>query len=422
MKIKTKKTPYARVAALPRPAHKKPMRPSLLLATVIRLITQFDLWRVRFSHTGSLPKDLGPALVLMNHSSFIDLPIAFRLLYPRRFGIVCTSDGLVGKHWVMRWLGCISTQKFVSDISLIGDIRHTIREKKASVLMYPEASYSFDGTATPLPRRLGILLKKLDVPVVLIRTEGAFARDPLYNGLRKRRVRVSAHIEVLLTPQHIRESSVEQLDRMLDEAFTYDHFAWQRDRRVAITEPFRAEGLERILYRCPHCETEGEMLGQGASLFCRHCGKRYEMDEYGQLAAIDGDSAFSHIPDWYAWQRQEVRRQIEEGTYRLDTPVEIGMLVDFKAVHLVGSGRLIHDGEGFTLTGCGGLLTYRQSPKASYGLYADYFWYEIGDVICIGDKNALYYCFPPAGVPVAKARLAAEELYKLSRRRPAVRA
>ena len=418
MKIKTKRTPYEKVAAMPRAAHKKPLRPSLLLATVVRIITQFDLWKAKFTYTGKLPKDLGPALVLMNHSSFIDLPIAFRLLYPRRFGIVCTSDGLVGKRWVMRWLGCISTQKFVSDVSLIGDMRHTLHEKKASVLMYPEASYSFDGTATPLPRRLGILLKKLDVPVVMIKTAGAFTHDPLYNGLRKRKVPVSAHIEVLLTREQVKEYTVQQLDDLLDEAFTFDHFAWQRDNGIEVGEPFRAEGLERILYRCPHCGTEGRLKGECTTLTCGECGKVYQLNKLGQLVAADGDPAFTHVPDWYRWEREQVRQAIEEGTYRLDTPVEIGMLVDFKAVHMVGSGRLVHDGEGFTLIGCDGKLTYHQPPKANYGLYADYYWYEIGDVICIGNKDALYYCFPPAGVPVAKARLAAEEMYKLARRRP----
>ena len=58
--------------------------------------------------------------------------------------------------------------------------------------MYPEASYSFDGTATPLPDSIGRLVKMLGVPVVTIRTYGAFARQPLYNGLRKRKVNVSA--------------------------------------------------------------------------------------------------------------------------------------------------------------------------------------------------------------------------------------
>ncbi len=157
------------------------------------------------------------------------------------------------------------------------------------------------------------------------------------------------------------------------------------------------------------------MEGRGITLTCKHCGKTYTLDEFGQLEAADGQTEFPHIPDWYAWQRKQVRQELEDGTYRLDVPVEIGMMVDYKAIYKVGKGQLTHTPEGFTLTGCDGKLHYTQKPQASYGLYADYFWYEIGDVICIGDNDALYYCFPPAGTPVAKARIAAEELYTLYR-------
>ena len=34
-------------------------------------------------------------------------------------------------------------------------------------------------------------------------------------------------------------------------------------------------------------------------------------------------------------------------------------------------------------------------------------------MICIADRDSLYYCFPQTETPVAKARLAAEEMYKL---------
>ena len=34
--------------------------------------------------------------------------------------------------------------------------------------MYPEAGYSLDGTTTRIPKRIGVLVKKLKVPVVMI--------------------------------------------------------------------------------------------------------------------------------------------------------------------------------------------------------------------------------------------------------------
>ncbi len=423
MKITTKKLDYEKVLEKKRPKHRDPLRPNFLLALVIRVLAIFDLLPTRFSYTEKGMEQLGkkePCLILMNHSSFIDLKIASRIFFPRRYGIVCTSDGFVGfgMSLLMRLIGCIPTRKFVTDVTLIRDMQFLLKKKKCSVLMYPEASYSFDGTATPLPRKMGVLLKKLDVPVVTVITEGAFARDPLYNCLQKRKVKVSARVELLATREELKNLTVAELDARLDQAFSFDNFRWQQENRVKITEPFRADGLNRILYRCPHCGTEGKTEGKGITLTCHSCGKAYTLTELGFLEAKEGAPAFTHIPDWYRWQREQVRGELEAGTYRLDTQVEIGMMVDYKAIYMVGSGRLVHDENGFRLTGCDGKLHYEQGPLSCYSVYADYYWYEIGDMVCIGDQNVLYYCFPKgAGDIVAKTRLAAEELYKLKKRR-----
>ena len=421
MKITTKRCAYEKVEAKKRPKPRKPMRPLFLLQIVIRVLAIFDLLPTGFTYDTHGMEKLGkkePCLILMNHSSFIDLKIVSHIFFPRRYGIVCTSDGFVG--WLMKilmpLLGCIPTQKFVSDIRLIKNMEYMLKKKQTSVLMYPEASYSFDGTATPLPRKMGVLLKKLGVPVVTVITQGAFARDPLYNCLQKRKVKVRADVTYLLSPEDIKNKSVAELDAMLDEAFGFDNFKWQQENRVVIDEPFRGDGLNRILYKCPHCGVEGKTEGKGIHWTCHNCGKVYELTELGKLQAKDGETVFDHIPDWYTWQRQQVREELENGTYRLDIPVKIGMMVNFDAIYMVGEGRLVHTNEGFHLTGCDGKLDYSQGPVASYSLYADYYWYEIGDMICIGNQEVLYYCFPQeAGDVVAKTRLATEELYKLKK-------
>ncbi len=419
MKIKTKAMDYDKVLALPKPAHRNPLRPNILLSTAVRVAAILDLVPTHFRYrTHGMEKIKGqPCLILMNHSSFIDLKIVSKIFYPKPYGIVCTSDGFIGQEWLMRLLGCIPTQKFVSDMTLIRDMEYLLKEKKTSVLMYPEASYSFDGTATPLPRKMGVLLKKLGVPVVSIITQGAFARDPLYNCLQKRKVKVSADVTCLLTAQEVKEKTVKELDEILDQAFSFDNFTWQKENNIRITESFRADGLDRILYKCPHCQTEGQMEGKGIRLTCHHCGKVWELDELGQLAALEGETEHPHIPDWYAWERSEVRKELENGTYSLETDVKIGMMVDYKAIYMVGEGHLRHSVDGFRLTGCDRRLQYDQPPLACYGLYSDYYWYEIGDVICIGNRDALYYCFPKDAAPVAKTRMAAEELYKLKKLR-----
>ena len=213
MKIKTAKMGYEEVLALPVREHEKPIRQRLLFRMILLLLSVWDLWMTRFTYRTvgleKLDKD-EPCLVLMNHSSFIDLKIAARLLVTRPFHVVCTSDGFVGKRWMMRLIGCIPTRKFMMDVTLVRDMVYAVRELKSSILMFPEASYSFDGTQTPLPESLGKCLKLLKVPVVMIRTNGAFARDPLYNNLQLRKVRVSAEVEYLLSPEEIARKSPQE--------------------------------------------------------------------------------------------------------------------------------------------------------------------------------------------------------------------
>ena len=419
MKIKIKSKSYEEVMALPVEPHVKPKKPSILFRTLLKIVSTPDLIATRFRCKRIGMEKLGrrqPCLYLMNHSSFIDLKIASSILYPRPFNIVCTSDGFVGKRWLMRNLGCIPTQKFVPDATLIRDVAHALKKLKSSVLMYPEAGYSFDGTATPLPDTLGSFLKLMAVPVVMIRTYGAFARDPLYNNLQLRRVPVSAEMEYLLSPEEIKEKSSEELNAILAEQFSFDSFRWQQENGIMIREAFRADCLNRVLYRCPHCHTDGKMVGKGVSLTCSACGKSYTLTEDGYMKAAEGETEYPHIPDWYRAEREAVRTEIEAGTYSLDLPVDIYMLVDTKCLYHVGEGQLHHDEEGFHLTGCDGTLDYSQPPLASYTLNSDYYWYEIGDVISIGNRSALYYCFPKVGGDVvAKARLATEELYKMKK-------
>lgn len=413
MKIKTRKSNYEQVMSLPRPRPKKPKKPNPFFRTLIRVASMPDLWSVKFSYSFPNKKQVlsQPCLILMNHSSFIDLEISSGILYPHPYCIVSTTDGLVGKEWLMRQIGCIPTQKFVSDLKLIRDMKYALKEKKTHVLMFPEAGYSFDGRATVLPQKIGGFLKLLDVPVVMIHAKGAFSRDPLYNGLQKRKVRVSADCSLLLSPEEIKSKSAEELDSVVKNAFAFDNFAWQYENNVEINEPFRADGLERILYKCASCGCEGKMKGKGTELHCHHCGKSYFLDPLGRLNAKTGETEFAHIPDWYAWERECVKKEILDGSYGLDTEVEIGMLVDHKALYMVGEGRLIHNENGFVLTGADGKLNYEQKPLFSHGLNSDFFWYEIGDVIGIGNADALYYCFPKTEGVVTKTRLAAEELY-----------
>ena len=419
MKIKVIEKSYKDVMELSVPKHKKPKKIDLFFRTLIKLLSVFKLKKhhVKYNEVGM--DRIGkkqPCLVLMNHSSFVDMEIAANYLYPRPFSTICTTDGFVGMSWLMHTIGCIPTPKFVSDISLIKDMSYALNELKSNVLMYPEACYSFDGTSSTLSEGLGKLVKLLGVPVVTMITHGAFTREPLYNMLKQRNVDISVDVTYLITPEELNELSDDEINEKIHAAFSFDAFKWQKENEVKVSNPDRADGLERVLYKCPHCLHEGTTVGKDTTLTCRECGKTYELTELGQMRAVDGETEFEHIPDWFAWERNEARAEIERGEYLLDIDVDVYMLVDYKGIYHVGDGHLTHSTDGFHLTGSDGELDYKQPPLSCHSINSDYYWYEIGDMISIGNRRHLFYCFPKdQSIPVAKTKLAAEELYKIKR-------
>ncbi len=415
MQIKNSVRAFDEVMSMKRMTRIKPKKPNIFFRTLLRVASVPDLaatkFKVKKTDMDRLPKNTA-ALFLMNHSSFIDLEIAASILYPRPFNIVSTVDAFIGKEWLMRQIGCIPTRKFVSDIGLIKDISRCIKNN-SSVLMYPEAGYSFDGRATVLPEHLSHFVKRLGAPVVMIETFGAFHRKPLYNELKGRRVRVSAEMRYILSPEDLKQKSTAEISEILKEQFSFDAFAWQQKNGIKISEPFRADGLQRLLYKCPRCLSEGKMSGVGTKLVCSACGKSWELSEDGYMRAENGETEFPHIPDWYDWERGCVRDELDSGKYGFEGEVDIYAIVNTKGVFKIGDGILKHSEEGFLLTGCDGRLNYTQNSLSLYTLNADFYWYKIGDVVSIGNMDILYYCIPKDKcVPVAKMRLAAEEIYK----------
>ena len=425
MKIKLTPKTYSEFEAVRPYENKKPIKQTPFWKALMKFVSKKDLADCHFTYTEEGMDKLGekePCLILMNHSSFTDLEIAATVFPKRPINIVTTLDGFIGKELLMRKMGCIPARKFITDMPLVKDIMYCLHKLGSSVLMYPEASYSFDGTATKLPSSVGKCIKMFKVPVVMVTTKGAFHRDPLYNGLRKRDVAVSAVVKYLLSKEDIAKKSVGEINDILSAEFSFDHWRWQREAHVKVTESFRAEGLERVLYKCPVCGKEKVMHSKGSMISCSSCKTTWELSEEGELICSKKDAVFpaggydfSYVSDWYRWERAVVRKEISEGKYYLDIPVDIVAVKDTKSTYSIGPGRLIHSTNGFSLTGDGTELAYEQSSKHSYSLYADYFWYELGDMISIGTLKEQYYCFPKdKSINVAKVRLATEELYKLN--------
>ncbi len=353
-----------------------------------------------------------PYILLCNHNSFLDFKVATRAIFPRRSNYIVAIDGFIGRERIMRLVGCFTKRKFASEIMTVRQIRHSLKKNKVICQIYPEARYSLVGTQSELPESLGKLVKMMDVPVVTLISHGHHLRQPFWN-LKKRKVRTVTDMTQIIAKGEGKKLTVEEINRRINEAFVYDDYKYQLTSKTRIKEPFRAENLHKPLYMCPHCQAEFTMTSKGIKLWCRSCGETYHMDEYGRLS--NGDKTiFSHIPDWFEWQRSKVREEILSGTYSIELDVEVDLLHNSDGFYRIGSGKLRHDYEGLKLEVDG--LKVEKGVLESFGIHIEYDYFGRGDGVSFSKKNDTFYMYPTThDFSVTKLHFAVEELYRVER-------
>ena len=356
-----------------------------------------------------------PYMLLSNHMSFIDFELSAMATWPHPVSNVVSIDGYVIKWFLLEWIGAIATRKYTTDIHLVKSIRHVL--KRGDILaMYPEARYTPCGTLAYLPDSLGKLVKMNKVPVVAVVHHGNHLYAPFWDFRRKRKAPMHTVFTKILDPEQIATMSVQEINAVLRQALAYDEYQYQKDNGIRITEPFRAEGLHKILYQCPHCGQEFHMHSEGAELFCDACGKRWIWQEDGYLKATQGETEFDHIPDWFAWERQQVSDQIDRGEYSFKQEVEVYSLPRVWRYIPLGKATLTHDcSTGWTLKGHYRGEDYfinRQCAQTN-SLHVEYDFGPLKskDFVDISTENDSFYCHITTPGMITKLGFATEELY-----------
>ena len=359
-----------------------------------------------------------PYMLLSNHMYFIDFEICAMATFPHRVNNVVSIDGYYRRPWLMELIGAICTRKFTSDLHLIKSINRVL--KRGDILsMYPEARYSPCGTQSYLPESLGKLIKLNKVPVVVMLHHGNHLNSPFWNFRKKRKVAHYATMTQILTAEQIKEMSVDEINAVLHQAFKYDDYLYQKEAGIKITEPYRAEGLHKVLYQCPHCLAESKMASSGSEIHCTACGKRWVWKETGELVATTGETEFSHIPDWFEWEREQVRKQVQSGEYCFSDEVDVYSLPRCWKFEHLGKAKLTHDCEnGFILEGFYNSEDYhiQRLPLEINSLHIeyDYCYIKPFDCVDISTENDSFYCYPTKENVVTKLAFATEEIYKLN--------
>lgn len=394
---------------------KKPKNPSCLMYLAKGIISFPDLKKREFTLEKINMEELKPPyLLLVTHSSMVDFNVMVKATHPYRINNVMTLEGFnTYTEPLMRSLGVIGTRKFINDIHLVRNIKYSLEKLKNIFVLFPEARYSLDGCTSYIPKSTEKLIKVLKVPVVVLKIQGNFITCPQWNKINKK-TKVQAQMVQILTAEDCKNLSLEEIRKRLDFHFVYDDFKWQRENKIRIDHPRRAEGLHRLLYKCPACKKESRMESKGTVLSCKNCNKSWEMNEYGELKALEGNTEFSHIPHWSNWQRECVRKEVEEGTYYFEDKVKVETLPGSLRFYKQGEGTLIQTREGTTLT-CnyyGQPYTLFRSAKSLESMHIEYDYLKRGDCVDISIPEDSFWCYVSKKDCITKLSYATEEIYQ----------
>lgn len=359
-----------------------------------------------------------PYVLLSNHHDFADFEVNCLATYPRRVNNIATLEQHYKRAWLLRLCGLIPKRKFTTDPNLINQCEVVLNEYKTILSIYPEARYSPIGTTAIIPDSYGSLIKKLGHPVCVLLHRGNYLRSPAWNWRKKRKVKTFSTMKFILSKEDVNEKSAEEIIEIIRKELSYDEYKYQEENNIIIDEPYRAEGLHHVLYKCPHCMGEN-MTSFASTLKCPDCQKEWEMTTLGKLVAKEGETEFSHIPSWFEWERGCVREEIDKGAYSYEGEVEVHSFPSTNKFIPLGNAILRHEPKnGFTIEGHYNGEDYKISrPVAGmYGVHIEFDYNHIHPLPCIHISllNDSFVCFPDKNKNVVtKLLFATEELYKV---------
>ena len=162
-----------------------------------------DFFRLQIYGQENIIED-GPALLAMNHQSFLDPPLG-SICCQRQIHFLARKTlfdiPYLGK--LLRHLNVIGVDRDGADMSALKSVIRLVRDGGCTII-FPEGTRSRDGLLQPAKAGVGLVIAKTLAPVVPMRVFGAFDAFPRGRKL-PRRVPISV---VIGRPLHFTKADV----------------------------------------------------------------------------------------------------------------------------------------------------------------------------------------------------------------------
>lgn len=340
----------------------------------------------------------GPFIIIANHEAALDfVNLIGATKQPLTFVISNSFYSTLPFKSVVSRLGMIPKQQFQTSLKDIHKMKTAIEDGKILVI-YPAGLMSDDGTPTPTPVATYGFLKWLKTDVYVAKTSGTYFSMPKWRHDGLRAGRTYMDIYKLFDKDELSEMSNEDIHSITDKALSFDAYEDQENLLVKYKNGHNVEGLENVLYKCPHCKNEFTVkVREKNIIYCEECGYEEKCDEYGFLhKTSDCGEEIRHPSKWNKLINDELRTQIDSGELScIESTVEVQMIPKGKSKFAkAGEATLKLTKDYLTLTGiingADEEITIHTSCFASLP-------YKPGKYIEVQSGDTIYRCLPENG-------------------------
>ena len=297
----------------------------LVLMWACSMIRLYVRARTFMSPAFKKQKKEGAMLVISNHLSALDFAYFTTPFWGKRVSFVVAENMMYSTPFfatLIQGYHAITKKQFYADYTCVKNIKRYL-DAGISVVICPEGKESAEGKTGPIAFSIAKLVKWLKYPVASCVLRGAGLTRPKWTR-NFRKNRVECDIDMMLSAEEVKALPPQQIMDKITAALDHNEHTWQIENGLRFRGRKLAEGLEKLLYKCPACGADFTMTASGATLKCSACGLQVEYTDCGELLPIgDTKECPGRIDIWYDWERERVREEISTPGFHLESFVNM---------------------------------------------------------------------------------------------------
>lgn len=296
----------------------------------------------------------GPFVVIANHQAAYDfVNLIGTCRRPMSFVISNSFYQSLPIKGVLDKMAVIPKQQFQTNVADLKKIRAVIQAGEP-VVIYPAGLMCEDGLSTPIPAATYKLFKWLGVDVYMAKTCGTYFAMPKWtSGFRPGRTTLDVY--KLFSKEELEGMDTEQIREKTEQALLFDAYREQEQLLVKYKKGNNLQGLQNVLYSCPHCGSEFSMaVKEESTLCCQSCGYSQTGDEHGFLhKTSDHGQEIRYVSDWSRKIYLALKEKLAKGEETiLSAKTAIHMVDPIKKKYMpAGHGTVTLSPEKFLIEG-----------------------------------------------------------------------